>query len=73
MAKKKVLYGEEVECNRIPSEEIEMGRTYLNYVGNLIKTLSYDEKTHMIKVFNISEACNQYHDIKNVYFVKLVR
>jgi hypothetical protein len=71
--KKKVLYGEEVECNRIPVEEIQMNRTYINYVGNLIKTLSFDEKTRLLKVYNISESCNQYHDIKNVFFVKLIR
>lgn len=73
MAKKKIMYGEEVEMNRIPEEEIEVGRTYLSYVGNLIKVLSYDETTKIMKVYNISESCKQYHDRKNIYFVKLIR
>lgn len=73
MAKNKMLYGEVVEMNKIPAEEIVMGATYINYVGNLIKPLSFDKKTNLLKCYNISESCNQYHDIKNVYFVKAIR
>ena len=73
MAKKKMLFGEEVEMNKIPAEEIEVGKTYLTYVGNLVKVKSYDEATNQLKLFNISDSCNQYQDRKNVFFVKLIR
>lgn len=73
MAKKKIMYGEEIEMKKIPIEEIEVGKTYMTYVGNLVKVLSYDEKTRMIKLYNITETCKQYHDIKNVFFVRLIR
>jgi len=73
MAKKKIMYGEEVELTKIPAEEIVVGKTYLTYVGNLVKVISYNAETDLMKVFNISEACHNYHDRKNVFFVKLIR
>jgi len=73
MAKKKLMYGEEIEMSRIPEEDIKVNKTYLSYVGQLIKVLSYNESTNMLIVYNISESAKQYHDRKNVYFVKLIR
>jgi hypothetical protein len=73
MAKKKLMFGEEVELNKIPAEEILVGRTYLTYTGNLVKVISHNEVTDLMKVFNISESCHNYHDRKNVFFVKLIR
>ena len=73
MVKKKMMLGEEIEMIRIPVEEIQVGKTYLNWVGNLVKVLDYNTETRMLKVYNISDSCRQYHDIKNVYFVKLIR
>jgi mRNA-degrading endonuclease RelE of RelBE toxin-antitoxin system len=43
--------------------KIEEGSTYRSHVGDLVKILSIDKETNMLKVYNISESCHTWHRI----------
>jgi len=73
MAKNKAVSEPALPPTRIEPTDLEIGHTYMSYVGDLVKILDVNLERKEVAYYNLTGVHKQWTNFKNVNLVKKVR